>query len=162
MPELIAAAGSPRLLPAIQALYEKAFPERERIPFGALSDPGCFELLAITEKGVFLGFAACRRKASLSSLVYFAILPEKRSQGIGGAALERLLEHLAGTPVFIDIEDPETAGDGQALRGRRMRFYERHGFSDMGFTESWQGVRYRILSRGGRISAQDVQRFWGR
>lgn len=144
----------------IRALYEEAFPKRERVPFGALTNPGRYELLEITEEGTFCGFSACRRRPGLSSLVYFAIDPALRSRGIGGAALDLILEHLAGAPVFIDIEDPEEPCEDQPLRQRRCRFYLRHGFESTEIVEAWQGVRYRILTRDGHSSRAEIERFW--
>lgn len=161
MPELHPAAPEDAALrKKIRALYEEAFPKRERVPFGALTSPRHYELFEITESGTFCGFAACRRRPGLSSLVYFAIDPARRSHGIGGAALELILEHLADTPVFIDIEDPEESCEDQPLRRRRCRFYLRHGFECTDIVEEWQGVRYRILTRDGHPSRAEIERFW--
>lgn len=161
MPELHPAAPEDAALCGkIRALYEEVFPKRERVPFGALTNPRHYELLEITEAGAFCGFAACRRRPGLSSLVYFAIDPALRSRGIGGEALELILKHLAGNPVFIDIEDPEESCEDQPLRQRRCRFYLRHGFESTDIVETWQGVHYRILTRDGHPSRAEIERFW--
>lgn len=144
----------------IEALYCDAFPERERVPFRIFTDPARYELLALEEDGAFRGFAACRERQGLASLIYFAVLPAFRSRGLGGEALEAIARRFAGTRLFIDIENPFEEAPDRALRERRLRFYARHGFEDTGITEAWQGVNYRILSLGGAVTAAEVEAFW--
>lgn len=104
-------------------LYEQSFPANERRTradhIRALQEPD-FRPLGAVEDGRLLALAFCWDTPGFRYFEHFAVQPELRSGGIGGAILERLLQ--TDKPFILEIEPPE-----DELTCRRKRFYERHG-----------------------------------
>ena len=62
-------------------------------------------------------------------LDYFAVVPNQRSNGLGGLFLQKLKDILPYEGLFIEAEAPEKVKDldEQKLRFRRIDFYKRNG-----------------------------------
>jgi ribosomal protein S18 acetylase RimI-like enzyme len=88
-------------------------------------------------------------------LDYFAVLPQLRNGGVGSAFLQEMLEQFCqnGGGVFGEVEAP-VSGDPEtdALRRRRLGFYDRAGLRKMGYTSRIFGVPYVVLAYGPEIS----------
>lgn len=114
-------------VPAFMEIFEASFPFEERRErrdwIGAFRDPRCVARLYGDEDSarailVFWNFGHCRY------VEYFATAPSERGNGLGGAILDAFVDEAPDSPVVLEIEPPE---DGLTLR--RLRFYERHGFT---------------------------------
>lgn len=90
---------------------------------------------------------------------HFAMLPECRGAGIGGEVIDRFVAD-AGKPVVLEVELPtnDTAR-------RRIRFYERHGFTlcDAEYVQppydaGGEGVPMRLMSHGMPLDAETFER----
>lgn len=145
----------------VRELYEQSFPEAERLPFKAL-----LNLLSVAEidfcsyylDNHFIGFTYTFTVGKLCWFFYFAVVPEKRGEGIGTEILRSVLERHKQSLVVIDVEHVEqpseqdgTAPAGLAtpeMRRRRYDFYCRNGFRDSGVRRSFGGVTYQILVCG--------------
>lgn len=106
-------------------LYESAFPEIERRSINyftqTLQNP-LFHAELIFENHLFLGLLYWWNLPELRFIEHFAIIPEKRMNGLGSSILKQFLE-LQDTPVFLEVE-PEDSEDAF----RRIRFYQQIGF----------------------------------
>lgn len=117
-------------LPQATALYESAFPEYERRPTSdwqvmVEKQPGGFKAWAVTDENeAFCGFITTWAFPAFTYVEHFAISPEKRGAGIGGAAISILINECAGKPVVLEVEPPDTE-----MARRRIGFYRRHGLS---------------------------------
>lgn len=115
----------------IQALYLAAFPAAERKSFSMIlkkQAEGSVDILSIEEDdGRFLGLAILAHAGDLSLLDYFAVSPESRGKGTGGAAFELLKARHANRRFFLEIEDVSVPSDNAEQRLRRRAFYLRHG-----------------------------------
>ncbi len=114
-------------VPAFMEIFEASFPfeeRRERRDWaGAFRDPRCVARLYGDENSarailVFWNFGHCRY------VEYFATAPGERGNGLGGAILDAFVGETPDSPVVLEIEPPE-----DELTLRRLRFYERHGFT---------------------------------
>lgn len=148
-----------RLLPqnglpvAWAALYESAFPAEERRDLAwqtrALADAE-FHCCSLLEDARFVGLLSYWTPAdgAFIYIEHLAVLPERRGQGIGAAALAVLSGH--DCPQILEIEPP-----ADVLTRRRQAFYERHGFRLLPH-EHWQlpyqagypAVLLRLMLRG--------------
>lgn len=112
-------------------LYERAFPPNERRPTGqwrqCMLSQKSFRPYAIVEGGDFCGFITAWELAGFVYVEHFATEPAKRNGGIGGRALELFKSRYSPRPIVLEVELPT---DGMA--GRRVAFYERHGFTLLG------------------------------
>jgi ribosomal protein S18 acetylase RimI-like enzyme len=134
------------LLPAWLELYAAAFPPDERVPAEehlevlrarAQGKPGSARLLAaVDEEDDLVGMARYDLLEDLAAayLMYLAVVPERRGQGIGGAFYRELLRRLAeeGRPLralVLEVERPDHAvpGEGRRDAERRIDFYRRLG-----------------------------------
>ena len=148
-------------VPCVRELYEQSFPEAERLPFEAL-----LNLLSVADVDFssyyignqFIGFTYTFTIGKLCWFFYFAIVPEKRGEGIGTEILRNVLERHTQSLIVIDVEHVEQPSeqDGFApiglatpeMRRRRYDFYCRNGFRDSGVRRSYGGVTYQILVCG--------------
>jgi len=144
-------------------LYESAFPPHGR---GAVSwiiralqareegRPTHSRLWILCDgAGDFTGMAqtSWNEPYRLTYLGYFAILPERRGQGLGASFYRLLLPHiLTPGPDFLlfDVERPDLLPNpaDRELAARRIRFYERLGARVLpGATFAWGQARQRLM-----------------
>lgn len=140
------------LLPWLD-LYESAFPPYEKIPVSNFlkalkgvkdrEDREPHLLAAVNEKSEFVGMAYYEGISHLSVgyLVYFAVDPSKRNNGIGGKIYQEILELIQNENLnclVFEVEDPQETEfpEGKSLAARRILFYKRQG------AKLLTGVRY--------------------
>lgn len=78
------------------------------------------------------GYAFVRRNGRAAFLFLFAVYDEYRGSGVGTQFMRELFDELADCDyIVLEAERPETAetDDDRALRERRLRFYERLGYT---------------------------------
>jgi len=146
---------SDRQIKEIRTLYLEAFPKEERKPFELILEKvrlGQGELLAIEDdRGEFLGLAITLAHKDILLLDYFAIREDLRGRGVGGRAIEMLLEKYSDRRFILETEDPDEKGAAnREERVRRLGFYLSHGLVEMDFRVWLFGVEMKILS-GGRV-----------
>lgn len=140
----------------LTALYQNEmvydFPKAELKPLRAmmrLTELGRYDTLVVEENGEVLGYAMVWLSADRSGalLEYFGILRGKRNGGLGTKVLELLIERygqIFGEAEAVDSDDPEE----NALRRRRLSFYERNGFRILDYECALFGVHFNCLYRG--------------
>lgn len=109
-------------------LYVAAFPVDER---RELSDLRRFVVereefsveACLTDEGRFAGFFTSWQWPDFRYGEHFAVLAEKRSCGVGGEILDRMLR-CDTRPMVIEVEPPV-----DEMASRRIGFYERHGLT---------------------------------
>lgn len=129
------------LIDKVKELYLDAFPSNERRDFDEflrlLDDKSVpFSVSVLEEDGEFAGFLTFWAWDDFRYFEHFAVAPEKRNGGKGGAFLRMMVEN-ASTPVVLEVELPE---DEMAVR--RIGFYRRNGF------HLWDNVPYLQPSYG--------------
>lgn len=160
--ELVRLGASSPELPAVLALYESAFPANERREpeeiIGSEGGPG--ELLAVKCGGELAGMLAVLTYRDITHILYFAVMPEMRSRGIGAAALAALRGRYPGQRIIADPERPEPYRPNIEQRLRRLAFYERCGYYPTEVKYTWRGEDYVIVSNGGAITEKEFGLFW--
>lgn len=124
---------------AVQAIYEEAFPARQRVPFRELVEgarSGDELALVGLEDGRPMGLAFLSGLVSAEHLFleYFAVASDLRGGGRGGSLWTAVRDELArrepGRPIVLEVEDPaeEQIDAAEAEhRVRRVRFWEKAG-----------------------------------
>ena len=115
----------------------EAFPPNERKPLAdirALMDQGRYEVWGLFEGDALLGYATLWMEPADKRCIlldYLGVTAARRNGGLGGQIVRMLAEGLAGKSLLlIEAEQPVEGDDPaeNALRQRRLRFYERCGF----------------------------------
>lgn len=125
------------LIPWYEQELTEAFPPNERKPFGdilALMDQGRYEVWGLFDGDTLLGYATLWMEPADKSCIlldYLGVTAARRNRGLGGQIVRMLVEQLAGKSLLLIEAERPVEGDDlaeNALRQRRLRFYERCGF----------------------------------
>lgn len=153
------------MLESMEALYEEAFPAAERKPFQMLLDRrggGQVELLAIRGEQGFRGLAITAMDRDLVLLDYFAVAPSQRGQGTGSRALGLIGEYYRGKRLFLEIEEPDPQAGNQLQRLKRLAFYRRNGYRDIGVRVALNGIGMLLMSPGADIAFDEYRALYER
>ncbi len=143
---------------AAEKLYVDSFPPAERrmvddwrrLVEGAV--PAFRALSIVSSDADFLGFITCWDFRTFLYVEHFAVSPHSRGGGIGGKALDALLQMYGNRPFVLEVEPPVAE-----MAVRRIRFYERHGFvlSDLPYVQpcyagnSGDGLPLNLMTTNG-------------
>lgn len=105
----------------------------------------CFSIR--DEKGQEYGYTFCCVRSLYGYILinYLAVHPEYRGQGVGGAALELLVQRFSQYQGLL-LELTESPGEEEKLEARR-RLYQRHGFVDVPCDYRLAGVSCQLMCR---------------
>lgn len=146
----------------IRLLYRRAFPRYERKPFSIIRrmrKEGRTDLWLAEADGHFAGLAATINAPDVILLDYLAVHEKRRSQGMGSAFLQALLEKYAGRGLFVEIEAADR-DDPDGSKARRKQFYLRNGLADMHVVAILFGVRMELLGRGCTLDFDGYREFY--
>ena len=141
--------------PRLRRLYREHvaedFPPAERRPLSAilrLRRRGDYDTWGVFDGDALAAYAFLWRGADCALLDYLAVCRGARGQGYGTRALELVKGQYSPVPLLAEVEAPEeSAPPGEnALRQRRLNFYQRAGFAPLGYQAVLFGVRYAMLS----------------
>lgn len=141
--------------PQLRKLYREHvaedFPPAERRPLSAilrLRRRGDYDTWGVFEGETLLAYAFLWRGESCALLDYLAVCRDARGQGYGTRALELVKGQYGPMPLLAEVEAPEAgaAPEENALRQRRLHFYQRAGFAPLDYQAVLFGVRYAMLA----------------
>ncbi|MDR0364882.1 MAG: GNAT family N-acetyltransferase [Bacteroidales bacterium] len=133
-------------------LYCNAFPEDERRNkedfLDRLRSDHRSYYHVILKEGTFIGLIILWKLREVYYLEHFAIVPEARSNGIGGKVLRNIMEK-GFTPMIGEVEPPV-----DDIARRRIEFYRRAGFElyDMEYmqppySKDKNSLKMRVIGR---------------
>ena len=144
----------------VMRLYESAFPAHERLPIKDMLSWG--KGYRLLDGGHFCGLAFVSVCGELVWLLFFAIVEELRSQGVGTRALAALEARYPMHRFIVDIEPEDTDAPNLAERRRRIAFWRRNSFQDAQLGFRWRGEQYAFQVKGGSLTFDEVRQFWRR
>lgn len=130
----------------VEKLYHDAFPIEERKPFEMVLagiEQEKMECYVLENDGRFVGLAFFILGEPFDILDYFAIDPDRRSEGLGSLALA-LLRETRERPFLVEIES--TKQNNSQEKERRKAFYIKNGFCDGDIEVELFGVPMELLS----------------
>ncbi len=142
---------APAELAAVRRIYERAFPQEERMPFWMLrwrSRQKNVRLYGAYHGGALVAMAHLISDGSTAYLLYFAVEEHCRGQGVGSQVLSLLKARLQGQTILLCIEPEEPGAPNAAQRQRRRRFYARGGFRETGYQAREGAVVFDLLAYG--------------
>ena len=151
----------------IRELYERSFPEDERIPFvrllSFLDDERIMEAVCLNKE--LIGMTYIFLDADLVYLAYLCVKEDRQDQGLGTRILKHLYELYPGKRFIIDIEETRKEDENYEEERTRRSFYLRNGFESTGIFYNFFNVDYELLSYGGSLSQKEWQgllvKHWG-
>lgn len=144
----------------LSAIYQvhmvRDFPSSELKPLSAILDwmrKGRYVAVGCYQGEELLAYACLCRSLSGETLLldYFAVVGDRRSQGVGSAFLRQLHQNFQEKEeyqgIVLEIESVESARnrEEQQLRERRKQFYLRCGVEQTDIFCRIYGVDYQIL-----------------
>ena len=145
----------------------EAFPENERKPLADMvseMERGCYEPLGLYEGQALLGYATLWSREAFPGYVlldYLGVCRDKpRGQGIGTVMVAHLMgqyRHVSGILVEAEAEGDDASPEENGLRARRLAFYRRLGFRELGYVARIFGVRYAMLLYGDRTGEEAME-----
>lgn len=130
-----------------KALYLRAFPKEERLPWWVLrlnSLRRGIELTAFLDGEKFCGFTSSVTAGGLHFLLFFAVEDDLRGKGYGSAILSAIRE--SHSRVVLNVEPLVESAPNLEERKNRFAFYRKNGFSDTGWHVWEVGGMFRVLS----------------
>lgn len=72
-----------------------------------------------------------------------------------------VIKNADGATLFLDCEGIYPGCKDRAARVKRLCFYHRNGFKEIGPLKTWRGEKFRTLVYGDKeISEQEIEDFW--
>ena len=113
-----------------------AFPPQELKPLSMMKGmvrEGRYRILGLYDGGRLLGYSTLWLDPAFPEvqlLDYLGVTSSLRNRGLGAEILSRLKRQFAGATLLIESETPVPGGEAEenALRSRRIGFYQRCGF----------------------------------
>ena len=146
----------------IRLLYQRAFPRYERKPFRLIRrmyKEGRTDVWIAEKDGRFAGLATTVNGGDTILLDYFAVPEKLRSQGVGSAFLQGLLQLYEGRGLFVEIEAADR-DDADGSKARRKAFYLRNGLEEMHVVAILFGVRMELLGQGRKLDFDGYRAFY--
>lgn len=146
----------------LKTVYETemraAFPPAELKPFSAMAalmDRGVYRPLGLFEDGTLVSYLLLWTDASGQFALgdYLGTVAARRSGGLGSRLLRTVFSSFPEFKfkcVFGEVEapGPEASPEENALRRRRLSFYERNGLRYLNYDCALFGVHYHCLAYG--------------
>ena len=143
-----------------------AFPRMERKPLSAMEKlmaAGRYEALGLYDGEELAAYALLwdDPEGGYVLLDYLAVCRDKpRGQGIGTVMVAHLMgqyRHVSGILVEAEAEGDDASPEENGLRARRLAFYRRLGFRELGYVARIFGVRYAMLLYGDRTGEEAME-----
>lgn len=135
----------------IYSLNDEAFPRAERIPserfFSVLTNLKCDILAAYDTEEYFVGFCVVKPdlKRKIAYIFYLAVVNKIRGMGWGSDIISGIKSRYSNFQIVLDLEQLDKKAENYKQRKRRIKFYEKNGFSRSGIGLSYYGVDYEIM-----------------
>lgn len=135
--------------PAVEAIYDEAFPPEEKIPIQELfakDDEKEYRMYALTDNGDTVGLmSVILFPGQILYIVFFAIDKNRRGHSYGAKALQLIKEEYADMHITLSVEEPDEAATNSEQRIKRIRFYEREGYILTDIRYEYNHGMYRLM-----------------
>ena len=137
----------------IRRLLLTQFPKEELYPIWLLrlaTRRKDYDCTAFFDGDTFVGFYYLLLAEKTLFLLYTAVDPDLQSKGYGSAVQKAIRKNYPEHEITCHIEAPKDIHSETEQAARRLRFYERTGFSFTGYRTVDDGVTYWVLSSKGK------------
>ena len=141
-------------------LYKEAFPKEERPPLfylKAKAKKSCSDSICIYDGKKFAGLLNLIYHKDLVYVFFFAVAKDLRGKGCGTRILSELKDMFPGRRLALNIEATDDECGNLEQRVKRKSFYLKNGFEECGYNLTEKGVKYEMLSYGGKVKAEEFK-----
>ena len=144
----------------VKALYENAFPKRERAPFWLLRQKARQSHVAfhsLYDDESWIGLLYTFEYADILLVLYLAIDDSCRSGGYGSKALTALRADHPDKRIILSIEQIDEQAGNYEQRVKRRSFYEKNRYTSTGIIVEELGQPFEMLISGGSITPEETR-----
>lgn len=144
-----------------KALYLRAFPKEERLPWWILwlnAHRKGVDLTAFMDGEQFCGFTSSVTVEGMHFLLFFAIEASLRRKGYGSAVLSQLRQEYPSVTLNVELLIPSATNLQE--RKNRIAFYRKSGFVDTGYHVWEVGGKFRVLSTVPSLEVKTYKRIF--
>lgn len=145
----------------VKALYNKAFPVQERMPYFILkykSKKGNADFFKIYDDSIFVGLCYCVFYKDILYIFYLAVDESRRGKGYGSRVLQYIEEKYSDYRIILNIEEVTKNCSNYEQRLSRKAFYQKNGFFALDYNVKEGSVVYENLccnKNGEGVSKQE-------
>ena len=159
----IRALSAAELREAYEQVMREAFPPQELKPLWAIEkmvERGEYLPCGLFDDGLAVGYMLLWRDENYVLIDYLCVPKQLRSGGIGGELIARVISSMPDETVFIgEVEAPGGDPAENAIRCRRLAFYQRCGARTLEYETGIFGVHYKtIVWARGEIDETEIMR----
>ena len=140
-------------------LYNNTFPHDETVNILYLLYlrlRGKADFYAVEEDGKLIGLIYNVKNEKLVYLFYLIVKKEYRQKGYGSQILKLNNEYYKNKIITLTIESPyKLDADNIDERKKRLKFYEKNGYSLINVPINDWGVEYEMISANGKVTKED-------
>lgn len=144
----------------IIGLYNRAFPENERIPINTLFSMTKKEgvnFLAYYNEEKFCGLTFSLSDENSVFILYLAVNDEFRCKGYGTAIIKEIKKMAGKRSISLNVEPVLEDCKNLEERKRRIEFYRKNGIYYTGYTIILETEQYWILSSQSPFSVEEYK-----
>lgn len=138
-------------IPQAKALYNRAFPLAERVPFNILlykARGSNVKFFAVVDVAEFKGLTYTVWYNDIVFIFYLAVDEQARGNGIGSEILTLIKEEFPDCRLVLNIEALDEEAENNEERKRRRQFYVKNGFFSAGYNVREYSVIYENMCFG--------------
>ena len=145
----------------VKALYNKAFPVQERMPYFILkykSKKDNADFFKIYDDSIFVGLCYCVFYKDILYIFYLAVDESRRGKGYGSRVLQYIEEKYSDYRIILNIEEVTKNCSNYEQRLSRKAFYQKNGFFALDYKVKEGSVVYENLccsKNGEGVSKQE-------
>ena len=133
----------------VERLIQSAFPPDEQEPMEVLLEMAKKPMVnfwAYYDGDMFCGMTYVVESKDVLFVLYLAVPGELRSKGYGAAIIEDVRNRFGGRDMVLHVEDPNEDAAKAEQRIRRIKFYEKLGFTDTGYRINGDETTFYLIS----------------
>ncbi len=141
-------------------LYNRAFPESEKIPLSTLfsmAKKDGVDFLAYYDGEQFCGLTFSLSDENSVFVLYLAVNDEIRCKGYGTAIIQEMKEMAGKRAISLNVEPVLANCLNLEQRKRRIEFYGRNGIYYIGYSIILESEQYWILSSQTPFSVENYK-----
>lgn len=147
--------------PFIKRFMTRVFPQDELFPMVLLMTVSQLRrcaFLAFYHEEQFVGIVYTIEFPKFLHIKYLAVNDTLHSQGYGREILKLIKERYEGKTCTLFVETLDTSAENYQQRVKRLSFYEKNGFHQVGVKIGGKTPLYDVLSTNSQLSKQQCKK----
>ena len=146
---------------SVVIMYHEAFPANEKLPLWYLQFLTLRKGISFTayyDDDQLVGMSYTTKTQNRIFVLYLATNARIRSRGYGTKILQQFIRENPNQEIVLNIEPQDAYADNADQRAKRLRFYQKNGFTLTGYVVEDSTQEFDILSTSNHFSVVDSQR----